>query len=480
MGGTRLSLIVALAALVLALPAPSTLARLAYTGNWGEGTVSVIDTATNQTTAIDLEGEARTIAISPEGRTAYVTLVDDSVVQPVDLRTNELAGEPIQVGTDVWAIAFTPDGRFAYASDRATNAIRVIDTRTLQVLGAPIAVGEAPVNVVFTPDGETAFVPDEVEGNVRVIDTGTRQVVATVPVTPGEEVWGIAVTPDGSKVYVSAADAGGVYVIDTEARQVVDGPITTGAEPYEIAITPNGRTAYVASFAGNSIAAIDTQTNQVTTTIEATGNPWQIAIVPNQSPLASFTARPSEATTEVKFDGAASTDPDGTVSIFDWDFGDGTLAANAGPTPSHTYRSGGRFAATLTVIDDEGCSRARVFTGRTAYCSGSALAARAQAITVAPNRFRFAELVRNPGKGTARLRVEVHAAGELVLSGKRVVETHRSVNEAGTIDLEIKAKAKLRKTLRNKHHARTGILVTFHPTGGAPHSEERPVGLVLR
>ncbi len=56
----------------------------------------------------------------------------------------------------------------------------------------------------------------------------------------------------------------------------------------------------------------------------------------------------------VAFDGTGSSDPDGTVVQYDWDFGDGTLAPNAGSNPSHTYTTAGSYTVSLTVTDDGG------------------------------------------------------------------------------------------------------------------------------
>lgn len=52
----------------------------------------------------------------------------------------------------------------------------------------------------------------------------------------------------------------------------------------------------------------------------------------------------------IEFDGTASTDPDGTIVSYEWDFGDGETGS--GPTPSHTYSLPGPYTATLTVTDD--------------------------------------------------------------------------------------------------------------------------------
>lgn len=51
----------------------------------------------------------------------------------------------------------------------------------------------------------------------------------------------------------------------------------------------------------------------------------------------------------VAFDGSQSSDPDGDALRYLWDLGDAATAT--GPTPLHTYGSGGAFRVTLTVTD---------------------------------------------------------------------------------------------------------------------------------
>ena len=77
---------------------------------------------------------------------------------------------------------------------------------------------------------------------------------------------------------------------------------------------------------------------------------------PNQPPTAAFSATPTNLT--VAFDGTASSDPEGPVASYAWDFGDGTTGTGA--TPSHTYATANTYTVSLTVKDGVGASSAPV------------------------------------------------------------------------------------------------------------------------
>ncbi|MDH3458376.1 MAG: PKD domain-containing protein, partial [Gemmatimonadota bacterium] len=60
------------------------------------------------------------------------------------------------------------------------------------------------------------------------------------------------------------------------------------------------------------------------------------------------------------FDGSGSTDPDGTIVSYEWDFGDG--ATGTGVSPSHTYAAAGTYDVTLTVTDNDGATDTQATT----------------------------------------------------------------------------------------------------------------------
>lgn len=54
----------------------------------------------------------------------------------------------------------------------------------------------------------------------------------------------------------------------------------------------------------------------------------------------------------IPFDASGSSDPDGTIISYEWDFGDGTTGTGA--SPSHTYADNDTYTVKLTVKDDTG------------------------------------------------------------------------------------------------------------------------------
>lgn len=104
-----------------------------------------------------------------------------------------------------------------------------------------------------------------------------------------------------------------------------------------------------------------TGTYDVTLTVTDDAGDTDIAIttatigIGNQTPVADANGPYSGTLNDpVSFDGTGSSDPDGTIVAYDWNFGDGTTGTGA--TPSHTYGSTGTYNVTLTVTDDEGAT----------------------------------------------------------------------------------------------------------------------------
>jgi PKD repeat protein len=84
---------------------------------------------------------------------------------------------------------------------------------------------------------------------------------------------------------------------------------------------------------------------------------WDVVVLQgNQAPVAVVTATPQSGTTplSVVLQGGNSTDSDGLILSYDWNFGDGSTGSGAQVT--HLYTVAGTYQAMLTVTDDAGAT----------------------------------------------------------------------------------------------------------------------------
>jgi len=101
-------------------------------------------------------------------------------------------------------------------------------------------------------------------------------------------------------------------------------------------------------------------TFQVTLTIKSDTGESSITkniTVVNSPPSASFSYTPLNPVENetITFDASSSSDSDGTIVSYQWDFGDGEMAA--GSKVEHTYTSQGKYKVTLTVTDNDGAQK---------------------------------------------------------------------------------------------------------------------------
>ena len=75
-------------------------------------------------------------------------------------------------------------------------------------------------------------------------------------------------------------------------------------------------------------------------------------VAANQAPTAAFPV-PACTLLDCTANGSSSTDTDGTIASYSWDWGDST-ALDSGSTPGHSYVTAGTYTVTLTVTDDQG------------------------------------------------------------------------------------------------------------------------------
>jgi YVTN family beta-propeller protein len=175
------------------------------------GTVVPINTSTNTAGSPISAGEGpEGLAITPDGAALYAAnfgaygvvngqvmqVSDGTTVTPIDTAT-DTTGTPITVGSEPSSVAITPDGTTAYVVNLASNTVTPIDIATNSA-GSPIALnvtltGTPGFQIAITPDGTTAYVVTR-NNTLIPIDTANNTTGTPVPVGPfGPEPSAIAI-----------------------------------------------------------------------------------------------------------------------------------------------------------------------------------------------------------------------------------------------------------------------------------------------
>jgi YVTN family beta-propeller protein len=248
-----------------------------YVSNYGDDTVSVIDTATDRVvTNIPVGDQPKGVAISPDGTHVFVSSFRSDIVSVIETATDRVLTN-IPVENNPTGITVSPDGTRVYVSNQESQRVSVIDTVTNRVLWN-IPVGGAPRGVAINPDGTRVYVANSNSGTVSVIDTATDRVVTNIRV--GDRPYGIACSPDGTRVYVTIYGDDTVSVIDTTTNRVVT-YIPVGSYPTDVALSPDGTRAYVANHLDDTVSVIDTATDRVLTNIPVGRKPSGITFSPD-------------------------------------------------------------------------------------------------------------------------------------------------------------------------------------------------------
>jgi PKD repeat protein len=96
-----------------------------------------------------------------------------------------------------------------------------------------------------------------------------------------------------------------------------------------------------------TLTVTDNRGGKSTSTVSA-----EVTVAPNQPPTAQASGSCAGAVCD--FSSTGSSDPDGSIAGYAWDFGDGRTSTQANPT--HTYGQPGDYTATLTVKDNRGAT----------------------------------------------------------------------------------------------------------------------------
>lgn len=277
-----------------------------------------------------------------DGTTAEGATVAHTYTEPgtyaVTLTVTDDDGATATATQEVTVITGLPTAQLALTADRLTVAV--------------------DASASSDPDGTlTGYAWTFGDGS-----TGTGATAQHTYAAPGTYTVGLTVTDDDGQVATASQDVTvgtGEPVADftaTTARRDVTLDATTSSDPDGEIVDWEWDLGDGTTLSGQTATHTYAEPGTYTVTLTVTDDDGQEAtatrdvVISLVDPVAAFT---STATRLVAaFDAATSSDADGTIVSWDWDFGDGATAT--GPTVERTFTAPGTYTVTLTVTDDDG------------------------------------------------------------------------------------------------------------------------------
>jgi len=373
---------------------------------------------------VDVDGgqDPRGIIVNPQGTRVYYAVAF----------TSELRSRPIDAGGGLGAetavstlgrsprfLAMTPSGTSLYASAVVIGGAPVtgvlqydVDPTTgaLTPKAPPFVAwpGGGPTEMArmsVSPDGRhlyaaagqvgfgTAHFAIDASGALTggsVLPTSAdRSSTSVLPIAPSERfAWAPTTAPGlaglGNVGQFSRDPASGG--LSPLVPAAADYPANANFPARDATASPDGASLYLghdANVGEWAIAGGGTLSPRANLAVGGTQNAG-IVVRPSQAPVASFVATPAVAGQATTFDAGGSSDPDGTIARYDWDFGDGSSLADGGSAPSHVYADAGTRTVTLTVTDADGTSTSQLWTGARMLRNGGPSAQTTRSVAIGP------------------------------------------------------------------------------------------------
>jgi DNA-binding beta-propeller fold protein YncE len=248
-------------------------------------------TSYEELTSFELPARPHEVAISPDHRTAYVSVYGSGVygnnpdpdhrIVVIDLTARQVSGIwDVSPSVGAHGLAVDRDGRL-YVSCDASGVVAVVGS-TGEVEGT-IDVGSRGNHMIaMLPDGSRLYSENEDQAAfVSVMDPKARRRVAEVPIPSG--ALGLCASSDGRQVLVADGGEPVVIVLDTTVDKVVDRVRLDGYDhpAQRIRCSPNGQYVVVTADQEPLASVMSASNLREHTTFQVAPGPMGVAFHPD-------------------------------------------------------------------------------------------------------------------------------------------------------------------------------------------------------
>ena len=263
--------------------------------NQGSQTVTIVDAQTLTVTGQVDEGQsgkdhAHEVAVSPNGKTAYLPVYGNSGVGApgsdgremlfVDVASQKVTGKlDFGHGVRPHLPVVDPKTGLVYVTSELDKSITVVNPKSRSIVGTIPTGAEQSHMLVLSHDGRFGYTANVSPGSVSVLDLHARKTVAVIPVA--DSVQRIAISVNDKLVFTTDVKHSRLAVIDTATHQVREWIALPGVG-YGAAATRDGHWLLLALPGLGQMAVIDLKTSKIAQTISVGKGPQEVLIRPDQ------------------------------------------------------------------------------------------------------------------------------------------------------------------------------------------------------
>ena len=234
-----------------------------------------------------LRGAPNHIAVSPDGKLVYITIVSGPYVVIVDAVRHAVI-DSVDVGFGPHDIEVSRDGKTGYVGLIRGTDVTIFDTQTRKVI-RKVAMGQNVRPIALSHDETQLFVQLSHTHAVTVVDPKTGKILRKVPMPvpagmtlpdtlPIDVNHGLRVTHDGKFLIANGSLVNLVAIFSIPDLKLV-ATVPVGHDPNWIVISPDGSRAFVSNRQSDDVSVIDLATRKEVARVKTGNYPQRMASV---------------------------------------------------------------------------------------------------------------------------------------------------------------------------------------------------------
>jgi YVTN family beta-propeller protein len=250
--------------------------RRVYVSGDGSSTLSVIDTATDKVVKTIEVGKAPNgIALTPDNRLLLVAVYAEDRIAFLDTSTQAVVAT--MAVPKPHTVAISPDGKLAYVTVQEPGhfALALVDVAARKIIRT-LALAKTPRDGEFGYDGKAFYFTEAGVSSVQVLDPASDKILAEIPT--GVSPHFVNLFRGTTLGMVVVQGPGEVLLFDPATNQPVRS-IKVGKQPHWLTVSGDAKTAFVTNEGSNDFSIVDIASGKTETV--AVGNaPRKVVVQP--------------------------------------------------------------------------------------------------------------------------------------------------------------------------------------------------------